>query len=184
MTCETVEKLLPAYVEGELAAAEKNLVEEHLRSCPACSLLLADLEATCLTLRNFPELEISADLQAKLYAIPSMKKHLKFKLRLSLDFLVQPSLQPILAAATVLLVLFSFYFFNPSRPAIDRSIDRQLHLGYSQVEKLLARAGQLAGRLNAYKENILVSIKEWNLLGGGENSANHEEESSWKKRPS
>lgn len=183
MACEKFEQLLPSYVEGELGAAEKNLVEEHLRSCSACALLRRQLEEVSLSLGHFPELDISPDLRARLYAIPGQKKPWA-RLRLSLDFLGQPSLQPVFAAATALLLFLSFYLFHPNRAAIDRSIDRQLHLGYSRIEKTYVKASSWVDRLSAYKDNISTSLKEWNPLRGEENKMTPEEESSWKKRSS
>ncbi|MDH7512247.1 MAG: zf-HC2 domain-containing protein [Clostridiales bacterium] len=184
MTCDRIEELLSSYLEEELDAAERNRVEEHLKTCPSCSFLLAGLREVKGAFRGFPEAELSEGLRSKLYAIPRQKKPSRLRLKLSLDFLLQPSLQPMFAAATVFMILVSFYVFNPNKKAVDRSIDRNLHLGYSQVEKLYAKAGFWADRLKAYKDNILVSIKEWNLLGGNEDKILKEEESPWKKRSS
>jgi len=184
MTCDRIEELLSSYLEEELDAAARNRVEEHLKTCASCSSLLAGLKEAQAALRTFPELEVSQGLKSKLYAIPEEKKPSRFRLKISLDFLLQPSLQPVFAAATVFMILVSFYVFNPNKKAIDRSIDRNLHLGYSQVEKLYAKAGSWADRLNAYKDNILVSIKEWNILGGNENETSIEEGTPWKKRSS
>lgn len=184
MTCDRIEELLASYLEEELGAAERSFVEEHLKTCPSCSLLLAGLRDAQEALRGFPELEVSQDLRSKLYAIPERKKRWRFRLKFSLDFLVQPSLQPVFAAATVFMILVSFYLFHPDKKAIDRSIDRNLHLGYSQAEKLYAKAGSWADRLKAYKDNILVSIKDWNILGGNEDKTSEEEESLWKKKSS
>ena len=184
MTCDRIEELLASYLEEELGPAERSFVEEHLKTCPSCSLLLAGLKDAQGALRGFAELEVSEDLRSKLYAIPERKKRSRFRLKFSLDFLLKPSLQPVFAAATVFMILVSFYLFHPNKKAIDRSIDRNLHLGYSQVEKLYAKASSWADRLNAYKDNILVSIKEWNLLGGNGDQTLKEEESLWKKRSS
>ncbi len=184
MACDRIEELLASFLEEELGPAERSFVEEHLKTCPSCSLLLAGLREVKGAFHGFPEVEVSEGLKSKLYAIPEEKKSSRFRLKLSLDFLLQPSLQPVFAAATVFMILVSFYVFNPNKKAIDRSIDRNLHLGYSQVEKLYARAGSWADRLKAYKDNFLVSIKEWNLLGGNEDQTLKEEESPWKKRAS
>jgi hypothetical protein len=184
MTCDRIEELLASYLEEELGAAERSIVEEHLKTCPSCSLLLAGLKDARGALRGFPELEVSESLRSRLYAIPEGKKRSRFRIKFSLDFLLQPSLQPVFAAATVFMILVSFYLFHPDKKAIDRSIDRNLHLGYSQAEKLYAKAGSWADRLKAYKDNILVSIKDWNILGGNEDKTLKEEESLWKKKSS
>ena len=43
MDCRETQPLLTAFHDGELPAAERVRVEEHLRGCPECAALLADL---------------------------------------------------------------------------------------------------------------------------------------------
>jgi anti-sigma factor RsiW len=44
MTCPETQALLTAFHDGELPAADRARVEEHLRGCPECAARLADLE--------------------------------------------------------------------------------------------------------------------------------------------
>jgi hypothetical protein len=67
-----------------------------------------------------------------------------------------------------LLVLVSFYVFHPERSAINRSIERQLHIGFSKVEKLYAEAESITHSLGEYKDNLLVSIKNLKPFRGNE----------------
>jgi len=70
------------------------------------------MEKTRESLADIPELEVSENLLDRLYSIPSKKK--RFKLRLpTFDFLVRPSLQPVMTVATIVLIMVSFYFFGP-----------------------------------------------------------------------
>ena len=171
MKCDRIEELLSLYLERELDPTEMALVEGHLRTCRECGLLAAALRETRAALAGFPELAVSPSLKTKLYAIPERKKKPSF----ALDFLLKPSLQPVFAAATVFLTLLSFYFFNPNKKYIDRAIDQQIHLGYSQVEKLYARAESWTDRLGGYKDEILSSVKNWKIFGGnGDQSAESE----------
>lgn len=172
MNCERVEELLSAYLEGELSAAEKSLVESHLRTCQACALLYSAMRETQEALASFPEVEVSGSLMSKLYAIPEKRKKFSF----SLDFLLKPSLQPIFAAASIFLTLMSFYFFNPDKKYIDRSINQKIHLGYSQVEKFYAQAGSWTDRLGDYKDSVLGSIKSWKIFGGNKDETKQQEE--------
>lgn len=174
MNCERVEELLSAYSEGELTAAEAGLVETHLQTCRSCALLYAAFRDAGAALAGFPELEVSERLTARLYAIPGEKRKRRF--RFSLDFLLEPSLQPVLAAATIFLTLMSFYLFNPNRKNIDRQIDLKIHQGYGQVEKLYARAGSWTDRLGDYKDSVLDSLKNWKIFGGKEDAAQPQEE--------
>ncbi len=57
------------------------------------------------------------------------------------------------------MTLVSFYFFNPNKREIDRVIDRQLHLGYSKVERIYAKAGSVTDSLGSYKDTFLGSLK-------------------------
>jgi hypothetical protein len=164
MECERIEELLPSYLEGDLSQAEKALVESHLAGCPDCVALLAVLGRAQQALATIPELEVSAGLSARLAAIPERKKKFSF----SFDFVLKPSLQPVFAAATIFMTLLSFYLFNPDKTAIDRTIDRKVHSGYSQVEKLYAKAGSFAGRVGDTAENVYVSVKNWKIFGGNE----------------
>lgn len=160
MLCDRIEELLSSYLEGELETQELETVSAHLKTCPDCRSLLAYMQETRRALADFPELEVSPSLQKRLLAIPETKKRFRF----NLDFLQRPSLQPILAAATILLTLISFYAFNPNRDQINKSINRQLHLGISKVEKLYARAESFTNQLVGYKDELLVSMKNINIL--------------------
>lgn len=164
MECKTIENLLSPYLEDELTLEERKNIEEHLQSCQSCAELLSFMEDARVSLAAFPELEVSKDLTKKLYDLPQKKK----KFSLVLDLLLRPSLQPVMAAATVLLVVVSFYIFHPNRSAIDRALERQLHIGYSKVERLYAEAESITHSLNEYKDNLLVSIKKLKPFRGNE----------------
>jgi len=164
MECERLEELLPSFLEGALSQEEKALVESHLAGCPDCRGLLAVLARTQQALAGLPELEVSPGLRARLLAIPERKKKFSF----SFDFVLKPSLQPVFAAATIFMTLLSFYLFNPNKATIDRTIDRKVHSGYSEVEKLYASAGSFTERLGDAAENVYVSVKNWKIFGGNE----------------
>jgi hypothetical protein len=164
MTCERVEELLSAYLEGEVSPTEKEMVESHLASCPECAHLAAAISRTRQAFAGFPELEVSPGLLTSLYAIPQRKKRFSW----TFDFLLKPALQPVFAAATVFLTLLSFYLFNPDKKVLDRSISRTVHSGYSQVEKLYAKAGSVTDRLGEYKDDVLDSLKSLKIFGGND----------------
>lgn len=159
MTCDKIEDLLAAYADGELGPDERAAVERHLDACPDCAALLASLRTADASLSRFPEVEPPADLREKLYAIPGRRRF-----GFGLDVLLRPSLQPAFAAAAVVLTLFTFYVFSPAKAQINKAINRQLHLGYSQVEKLYAKAGSLTDSLGGVADNVLVSLKKVNPL--------------------
>ncbi len=166
MACKHTEDLLSPYLEDELTGKERQTVEEHLASCPACTELLSLMKEAKISLSTFPELEISQDLTERLYGIPRKKK----RFSLVYDFLLRPSLQPILAAATILLTVVSFYMFHPNRSTINEAIERQFHIGVSKVEKLYAEAESLTQSLGEYKDSLLVSLKNLNPFKGNEDT--------------
>ena len=160
MECERMETLISPYLDGDLGSVEKASVETHLHDCTRCREMLALLREVSASLRNLPEVEISPDLQRRLLAIPDRKRRFRF----SLDFLVRPALQPVLAAVTVFLTLVSFYAFSPQRGAINKSIERQFHLGYQTIGKLYTRAESFTSSLAGYKDNLVVTLQNKNPL--------------------
>ena len=54
MNCHEVQRLLDAYVDGELGPAESASLEEHVGGCPGCSQLLADRESLGRLVRRAP----------------------------------------------------------------------------------------------------------------------------------
>jgi hypothetical protein len=53
MKCKEVEKRLPAYVDGELDAAVREVVKTHLNLCPACSLAYDAMKKTLAAARHW-----------------------------------------------------------------------------------------------------------------------------------
>jgi len=168
MTCERIEGLLSAFLEGELSQTDKAFVESHLAVCPDCTALLSVLSRTQKALAGLPELHLSPGLMARLASIPERKR----KFSLTFDLVLKPALQPVFAAASIFLTLLSFYLFNPDRKNIDRAIDQKIHTGYSQVEKLYATAGSYTDRLGETADNVYVSVKNWKVFGGNDDEPN------------
>ncbi len=160
MECEHIEKLISLYWENELSSQEKADVEDHLKSCKHCSFLFSSLKETTEILSSFSEWDVPRELKENLYQISKQTK----KFRLGRGFFLRPSLQPVMSIATVLLTVVSFYFFNPNRSEINKSISRNIHLGYSKIERLYVRAEEISEDLEQYKNNILVSLKNKNLI--------------------
>ncbi|HOI44139.1 MAG TPA: zf-HC2 domain-containing protein, partial [Candidatus Aminicenantes bacterium] len=161
MNCRRLQDLLSAYLEGELGPAGVAECDAHLRTCPDCASLMSAAREIRRSLSGFPELEASPSLLLKLRGLPEKSKKARFRL----DFLVKPSLQPVYAAATVLLVIISFYAFNAqNRRAVNKAVSRQFHIGCGRVEKLLARAEGITDGMGAYRDDLLDSLKSFQLL--------------------
>lgn len=153
MKCRQIEKFLSPYLENELNQEEKALVDNHMKKCHKCSGLLSYMREAKDSMAEIPEIDVSPSLMKRLYKIPNKKPKRSF------HFLLKPSLQPMLAAATVLITVISLYSLNPDREQINKFINQKIHIGYSKAERLYARAESLTNTLAGYKENILFSIK-------------------------
>jgi predicted anti-sigma-YlaC factor YlaD len=171
VTCERIEGLLSAYLEGELAAVERAEVETHLAQCAECAELAALMREGMAVTAAFPEVEPSADLIVRLYGIPeteAVKSVRKPFFRPVFDWLARPALQPVYAAFTALFIVLSFVLFHPEGRGIRKQIDLKLHQGIGTVEKLYADAGSLKGEIRAVSANVVKSFNTLGLLGGDE----------------
>src|SRR5207302_11434968 len=68
MSCGEIEILLCDYVDGTLDAAEIRLVEEHLKSCAACTELAAESKRSTEFLERVAAAEPPAELLARILA--------------------------------------------------------------------------------------------------------------------
>jgi len=166
MKCNKIRDLLSSYLENELPSEKKSLVRDHLNSCRKCSSLFVSLKEAKTSLSSFSEVDISNDLTHRLYAIP-LETTLKIKPRSRyFDFLFRPSLQPVFAALSIIMILFSLYTIYPDRAGINRIVNRQLHIGYNKIDKIFAEAESFTSSLGEHKDNILYSLKNKNPFGG------------------
>jgi anti-sigma factor RsiW len=162
MTCERIEELLSAYLEGELRGPERAEFEAHLTACPGCAELAGLMERTVAAAAAFPEAEPSAALMARLYAIPEEKREKRRLIRPVFEWLARPALQPVYAAAAALIAVVTFVAFHPEAQGIRKKINLGLHQGIGTVEKLYADAGFLKGEVGALAGNV---VKSFDALG-------------------
>ena len=66
MTCQDVERLLDAYVDGELDVEHALAVETHLAGCPACTSRLEALHAVSRAVKSAPYFTAPDGLAARL----------------------------------------------------------------------------------------------------------------------
>jgi hypothetical protein len=64
MQCEDIQEQLSAYLEDELEAGARRVIEDHLRQCAGCRTELTLLRRTVATLRSLEELEAPPRLAA------------------------------------------------------------------------------------------------------------------------
>lgn len=63
--------LLSAYLDGELAPAERSAVEAHLADCPGCRAHISELRATAALIASLPDLVPSRRLVPRLASVPA-----------------------------------------------------------------------------------------------------------------
>ena len=64
--CRYAEKMLQDYIDNELAAAERPLVENHLKACPGCGNRLEKLRGTLKILSSIKGVEPSPFLKSRI----------------------------------------------------------------------------------------------------------------------
>ncbi len=62
MTCQEIDQSLALYAYGELGAAEREAVEDHLASCERCRQAIAELQGLQSLLAEYPPAEPAPDL--------------------------------------------------------------------------------------------------------------------------
>jgi anti-sigma factor RsiW len=169
MTCRRIEELLSAYLEDELAAAEKAEFEAHLAACPGCADLAGLMKRTMAAAASFPEIEPSPALVARLYAIPEEKPEKKRLIRPVFEWLARPALQPVYAAVAAFIAVLTFVAFHPEGQAIRKKIALEFHRGVGTVEKLYADAGVIKGEVGALAGNVIKSFDALGLARPNEN---------------
>ena len=63
--CEDLLERISRYIDGELPAAERLMMEEHLRDCPECEEVLHSLEHTVDLCREEGRPDLPSDLRAR-----------------------------------------------------------------------------------------------------------------------
>ena len=63
-----IQRLLPAYCDGDLEPTERKLVEQHLAACPSCRAELANLQTALRLIRSTPEVDPPPWVAARIMA--------------------------------------------------------------------------------------------------------------------
>lgn len=119
MTCKEIEETLSAYMEDDLASADKMLIEEHLASCQKCRSAFEDLKKARELVQELEEVEpppwLKLRIMSRLRKEAERKEGAITKLFRSLYVKV-----PVTAFATVLVAVLAFYVYRASEPERNR----------------------------------------------------------------
>lgn len=157
MNCQEFREVFSDYLDDVLADDVRRAAEEHLAGCRDCASLAGAAEANLDVLADLPELDPGPALMTRLYAIPRPERKNFF--RSVIDLLGRPAMQPALAALTVVMIFLTFLSGHPQGRLLRRTIDRELHAGYNQVEKLYAQSGKLTGEVGSLADSVVDKIK-------------------------
>lgn len=89
MSCEELDSLLPAYLEGELGKADRRAIERHSSGCARCSALLGEVAAIVAGARDLSDLvpardlwpEIEARIQPDVVSLPAAREEAGVRVR-------------------------------------------------------------------------------------------------------
>src|SRR6185503_3486391 len=63
MNHEEIKILISAYIDGEVTPSEKDIVEDHLTSCPSCQKDFGEFKKVSLSLKRVPQERLSPDVE-------------------------------------------------------------------------------------------------------------------------
>jgi hypothetical protein len=97
MLCADFEELLSDYLDGELSASQRRLVDEHAASCTACAELMQDATSALRLLERVPHVDVPPDLITRIvYQAPTGRVREPYERRSWLGGLFTDWLQPLL----------------------------------------------------------------------------------------
>lgn len=122
MNCTTVEKLLPLYVEGDIAAQETANVRVHLSSCGHCRSLEEEFRASQSRLHNLAVPEFGADFYEQIRGAVLTEINSRPPARPSVFGTLRPLFiwRPAVAFSLALLVFFGALSFGLYRSLVQR----------------------------------------------------------------
>ncbi len=160
--CQSIEALLPQYIENLLAARTMLEVESHLTRCRTCSQQCRQLEATVNLLQSMDRLETSDDFMAKLHAkldtvVPETGLHLSFfaSLREMVYRLQQARTVPILSASMTMAGVIAFAILYHPMPLRTVPVPAAAKIG---VEQPLQRNVALAA-VNPFDDPAAANLE-------------------------
>jgi hypothetical protein len=138
MNCPRFETLLSEYADGKVDARVRSAAEQHLKGCPDCSALLAEVQELREDLQNFPEVQVSEELINRILEKTSGKPE---PYSIWSD-LVLPTFQPFMtqryAFATIMMFVFISFAVNMMGPGFSVS---------SYSSSLVAKADQVSDEI-------------------------------------
>ncbi len=106
MLCTKAEEWLSEYMEASLTADEMAEMADHLKGCPNCSALLAQMRTAAEVCNGFPELELSPQLMETILLRTSGRPRTRSFGEIFKENFLRPLLTPRFAVGTAVAALF------------------------------------------------------------------------------
>lgn len=179
--CKTINQLLDAYHDGELADAEKKNVSEHVASCQTCSRALAQIEQLVFGLKSMPLAVPSRDIVEGLNfdQTPAKSNVLPFSRKFGIG------IGAVAAAAVALIFAFNSAHApgnsganiaennSQKTPVAQQPLGQQQNIASKNTELKLPEqpAANQESMQSETHENIAESLPEQNKTGAQNNSS-------------
>ncbi len=123
-TCEQIQEQLPAFQEGDLAAAQAAVVQAHLDACAACAGVLQALAASWAMLDELPGVEVSPSFNHRFWQRVEREKVPWWQqVRLALHGMTRGPVRALAVLAVMLIIVTGTSLWTSSRPTVPVHVD-------------------------------------------------------------
>jgi hypothetical protein len=148
MNCKEIENFLPLYPDDLLSAAEKQAVEEHLKSCPKCCKEMALLQKTEKMAHDLKEVEPPPWFKQRIMA--QVREEADKKSFVQKWFYPLRIKIPVQIAATIVITVLAVYIYRTGEQEMKAVLPRTVPMIEVQKEMQKAPAEE-----PKEKENVL-----------------------------
>jgi hypothetical protein len=158
--CKEIENNLSLYLDDSLSGADKQAVEEHLKSCPRCTKALIQLSKTQTLVNNLAEVEPPAWFKQKIMAKvreKAEKKSLVQKLFYPLRIKI-----PVQILATVFIAVLAVYIYRAGEEQMKEVVPSSGPAPVMEVQKsqLPEQKMKTSADEDIQKEDQVIEKKE------------------------
>lgn len=154
MTCNEIEKLLPAYGEDLLSHEERVIITRHLALCPRCTQALVDLKKAEKILKNLEEVEAPPFFEQRIMS--RVREEAKQKQGFLWKFFYPLHIKvPIQVLATLLIAVLAFHVYRQGEPETKQIAPFPLpltELGRGQVTATSPRTSALSSDVSPIRQ--------------------------------
>lgn len=158
--CKEIENNLSLYLDDSLSDADKQAIEEHLKSCPHCTKALVQLSKTHTLVNNLAEVEPPAWFKQKIMAKVRKKAEKKsFVQKLFYPLRIKI---PVQILATVFIAVLAVYIYRAGEEQMKEVVPSSAPAPVMEVQKsqLPEQKMKTSADENIQKEDHVIEKKE------------------------